>query len=58
MCFGLALTIGAPIGGMVLNRFGPRVLWLGTFGIAITAVVIYAMIHRTITQRVENAVDE
>lgn len=52
LCYATALTIGAPIGGEVLSRFGPRVLWNGTFVIAMMAVVIYLLIHRSITARI------
>ena len=51
MCYSSALTIGAPIGGSVLDRYGPAVLWTGSFLVAMLAIVIYAVIHPTITRR-------
>jgi len=53
MCYALAMTIGAPVGGEVLSRFGPKVLWGGTLVIAIIAVTLYLAIHRSITRRID-----
>lgn len=58
MCYASAMTLGAPIGGEVLGRFGPQTLWGGTFVIAITAVVVYLTIHGAITERTGAARDE
>ena len=52
MCYASALTIGAPIGGEVLHRFGPTTLWVGSSLIALTAVTLYLLIHTTVTRRV------
>ena len=52
MCYAMAMTIGAPIGGEVLHRLGPTTLWIGTFGTAMTAVMLYLLIHGTVTRRV------
>lgn len=52
MCFSLALTIGSPIGGEVLHRYGPTKLWLGVFVIAAIAVALYAAIHPAVTRRI------
>lgn len=52
MCYASALTIGAPIGGEVLHRLGPTLLWLGTFLTAMVAVTVYLLIHTTVTRRV------
>ncbi len=51
MCYASALTIGAPIGGEVLNRFGARPLWICTFAVAMVAVIVYISIYRSITDR-------
>ena len=51
------MTIGALIGGVVLRRFGPTVLWSGTFVIAIIAVALYFAISRTITRRITSESD-
>jgi MFS family permease len=57
MCYGLAMTIGAPLGGEVLSRFGATVLWSGTFVIAITAVAFYCALRQSITRRIALASD-
>ena len=51
MCFATALTIGAPLGGAVLSRYGPTVLWGGAFAVAMLAVSLYVLIHPAITAR-------
>lgn len=58
MCFSLALTIGSPVGGEVLHRYGPTRLWLSVFVIAAIAVALYAAIHPAVTRRMgEMAID-
>ncbi|MCS7468944.1 MFS transporter [Stieleria sp. ICT_E10.1] len=52
MCYASALTIGAPIGGAVLYRFGPTTLWTGTFVVAMMAVAVYGLIYASVTRRV------
>ncbi|PAY18583.1 hypothetical protein CKO51_15505 [Rhodopirellula sp. SM50] len=52
MCYASALTIGAPIGGTVLYRFGPTMLWMGTFLVAMIAVAVYVAIYASVTRRV------
>lgn len=56
LCYASAMTLGAPLGGEVLRRFGPQALWSGTFVVAIIAALMYLAIHRTVTQRVAVAV--
>ncbi len=51
MCFATALTIGAPLGGTVLNHYGATILWSGAFVVALTAVALYLLIHPAITAR-------
>ena len=58
MCYSSALTIGAPIGGAVLHRFGATTLWIGTFAVALAAVAVYAAIFRSITLRMTTAADQ
>ena len=52
MCYAAAITIGAPVGGEVLHRLGPRTLWTGTFVVAMIAVVLYLLIHSAVTHRI------
>ncbi|MFK7820466.1 MAG: MDR family MFS transporter [Planctomycetaceae bacterium] len=58
MCYSLALTIGAPTGGFVLERFGARALWRGCFVVAAFGVVAYAMAYRSITLRTNQTAPE
>lgn len=53
MCFATALTIGAPLGGAVLNRYGPTVLWSAAFTVAMIAVALYVVIHAAVSARQE-----
>ncbi|MGB7344432.1 MAG: MFS transporter [Pirellulaceae bacterium] len=55
MSYALALTIGAPTGGKILTRFGPQALWMVAFVVASLAVVVYAVIHRSVSARVRAA---
>ncbi len=55
MCYASALTIGAPIGGEVLARFGPEALWSCTFAVAMVAVTVYLIIYRPVTRRAQPA---
>ncbi|MGI9470861.1 MAG: hypothetical protein ACR2NZ_04980, partial [Rubripirellula sp.] len=57
VCYSSAMTIGAPIGGLVLSRFGAPTLWFGTFAVALSAVAVYVAIHRSISLRLEAASD-
>lgn len=52
MMFGLALTIGAPLGGQALLLVGAEKFWLATFAVSTSAVVMFAAIRRPITARV------
>lgn len=42
LSFASALMVGAPLGGAVLERFGPGALWLGSAGIALAGAALYA----------------
>ena len=55
VCYSSAMTIGAPIGGLVLSRWGPTALWLSTFAIALLAVSVYVAIRHSVTGRVQTA---
>lgn len=49
--YSLALTIGAPLGGFVLNRYGPQSFWSVCFVIGSVGVGIYGTTFRAITRR-------
>ncbi|MBC7967046.1 MAG: MFS transporter [Fuerstia sp.] len=40
----LSLMIGAPLGGEILARFGPHVLWPGCFGLLIITMGLYIVL--------------
>lgn len=44
LSFSSALMIGSPLGGAVLERFGPGALWAGSFAVAIAGAAFYASI--------------
>lgn len=46
LCHAVGLTCGVPLGGFVLERFGPLALWSGCFLCAATASVIYVILYR------------
>jgi len=48
MAFSLGNVIGIPVGGIVLHRFGGRVLWLVTCVSALLAACVYFAIRRRI----------
>ncbi|QDT09876.1 MDR family MFS transporter [Planctomycetes bacterium K23_9] len=55
MSYALALTIGAPAGGEILTRLGSGKLWLISAFVSALAVLVYALIHRSVTVRVATA---
>ena len=44
LCHAFALTIGALLGGQILDAWGQRVLWPANFGVSICAVAVYAFL--------------
>lgn len=44
MCFALALSIGAPVGGAIMDQWGQAVLWQACFWIGLAAVMLYASV--------------
>ena len=57
MCFSVALMIGAPLGGYILEHYGPSVLWSGCFALSILAAGVYAACGRVMnTARISPAV--
>ena len=55
MMFGLAVTIGSPLGGQILTRFGAETLWIGTFAVSAAAVTLFLLVHGAITKRISAA---
>ncbi|OYP36379.1 MDR family MFS transporter [Rhodopirellula sp. MGV] len=51
-CYALALAVGAPLGGEVLQRLGPTTLWVASCILSAVAVLIYLAIHPLVTRRV------
>ena len=51
LTFSLALTIGAPLGGEILNRYGARSLWTLCFIVAGAAVAGYALTYRSLIRQ-------
>jgi len=45
LCHAVGMTGGVPLGGQILDRFGPTVLWPTCFLLAATAAVVYATIY-------------
>lgn len=44
LCHAMGLTIGAPLGGMVLESLGAQVLWSSCFVIVMAAVAVYGIV--------------
>ena len=55
LCVGFSLTIGAPLGGMILTRFGSQSLWAASFVVALTAIGCYLASYAAITNRIKRA---
>ena len=47
LCHAIGTTIGAPLGGYVLESGGPQILWPGCFVIVLLAGAVYAVIYRS-----------
>ena len=45
LCHAVGMTGGVPLGGQILDRWGPSVLWVACFALAMTATAIYGVIH-------------
>lgn len=54
LAIAAAITIGAPLGGQLLDQFGPAVLWTTMSCIALVAVVIYIGLRGAIGKRIES----
>ncbi len=51
MSFAAALTVGAPIGGMVLQRAGEAFLWWGCLGLSVLAALCFYRVRGAIEKR-------
>ena len=47
-CFALGIAIGAPIGGIVVETYGPRAAFLCVTAAALVALILYAFLPETI----------
>ncbi len=45
LCHAVGMTGGVPVGGQILDRFGPGVLWPACFVLAMMASVVYVLIY-------------
>lgn len=45
LCHAIGLTVGAPAGGQILERWGPRALWPTCFVIVLLAALVYGMVY-------------
>lgn len=55
MSYSLALTIGAPLGGFVLEHHGAASLWVACFLVSSLGVVAYRFCYQPVTRRSEVA---
>lgn len=51
MCWSLAMAVGAPVGGYVLDRFGGSSLWFACFGTGLVSAAILAIASPAIRTR-------
>lgn len=49
MSFSMAMMLGAPIGGLVLTRFGGAALWGGCAAVGILSALLYAVVRTRVT---------
>ncbi len=45
LCHAIGMTGGVPLGGQILERYGPTVLWPMCFALAMTASIVYGVIY-------------
>jgi predicted MFS family arabinose efflux permease len=45
LCHGVGMMVGAPLGGMVLDRLGSARLWSGCFGVLMAATAVYGLMY-------------
>lgn len=50
----LSLMIGAPLGGVILAKFGPQVLWPGCFCLLIVTMALYVVLFSRLTVAAES----
>lgn len=53
MSFSCGMTLGAPVGGLVLDRLGSDALWFGCGALSLVSIAIYASISRPIAARMQ-----
>lgn len=45
LCHAVGLSIGAPLGGRVLDQWGSQVLWLTCFAVMMAAAAVYRVVY-------------
>jgi MFS family permease len=45
VCFSCAMMIGAPLGGIVLGRWGGGWLWIGSLLVAMMGAILFASVR-------------
>ena len=45
LCHAIGFSIGAPIGGRILGRWGSQALWSSCFAVMIVAAVVYGVVY-------------
>ena len=51
MCFSSATMIGAPLGGMVLERFDGRQVWTASFALSLFGALLFPAVGKRIAVR-------
>jgi len=46
LAHSMSLMIGAPLGGKILDHFGPNILWSGCSGLLLLTTMMYAFVFR------------
>jgi predicted MFS family arabinose efflux permease len=44
LCHAVGLSVGAPLGGRIFDRWGSHVLWPSCFAVMITAAAVYGVV--------------
>ena len=51
LCHAAGIAFGAPIGGQVLDRWGPNILWPSCFFIVVVSALIYGLVYRGLRRK-------
>ena len=55
MSYCLALTVGAPLGGAIMEAWGSNVLWECSFGVGLASVALYFLLAPSVRVRSKHA---